>query len=89
MNKYIVCRHPRYYSKQTGRIEIADYCNKKDALIVASNLWQIGKPAYVLSCKTKLLTYILPRGRSSCCVCGNQLDGKKHCSLCNALHYYT
>jgi hypothetical protein len=34
-------------------------------------------------------TYILPRGSSSCHVCGNQLDGKKHCSLCNAYHIYT
>jgi hypothetical protein len=89
MNKYIVCRHTRYFARQAGRIEIASYDNKKAALTAASNLWKLGTPSYVYSCKTNQLTYILPRDRCSCHVCGNELEGKKHCPLCNALHYYT
>jgi rubrerythrin len=90
MSKYIVCRHPRHYDRKTQfHIEIIDYPTKKEALTAASNLWQISIPAYVLNSKTEQITYILPRDKSSCRVCGNQLDGKLHCPLCKALHHYT
>ena len=83
---YIVYRH----SRQTGyiQIELRRFIYKRDALESAANSWNYRSPTYVMSCETKQITYILPRGRSSCHVCGNQLDGKKHCLQCNALHHY-
>lgn len=34
------------------------------------------------------ITYMLPPTRTSCIKCGNELEGKKHCPLCNRLHHY-
>lgn len=38
--------------------------------------------------KEARIRYDLPRDKSSCRVCGNELNGKKHCDLCGAYHNY-
>jgi hypothetical protein len=38
--------------------------------------------------RTEQITHLLPRDRCDCNVCGNELEGKLHCKLCGALHYY-
>ena len=47
-----------------------------------------GLKAVVVSRKTGQITRILSEDRSSCVLCGNELEGKKHCPLCGTLHAY-
>lgn len=61
---------------------------KSDAIASAVGIVNSGTNAYVLSTRTDQITYILHRSRTSCRVCGNELEGKKHCALCGALHHY-
>lgn len=56
---------------------------KTTALAVASTFGGV-----VENLRTGQNTHILPKGSCSCNVCGNELQGKKHCPLCNTLHYY-
>lgn len=42
----------------------------------------------VINLRTNQATHILPSHKSSCRVCGNELEGKLHCSYCKSLHSY-
>lgn len=67
---------------------------KKDAVAYARTLCnsfegaKIRKWPTVENSRTKQKTHMLSSDRSSCSVCGNELEGKLHCPLCGALHSY-
>lgn len=37
---------------------------------------------------SKIKTFILHPSKTSCVICGNELEGNKQCPLCGALHYH-
>lgn len=61
---------------------------KDDAIALACSAVDMGRRAKVKNVRTGQVTHMLARERCSCTVCGNELQGKKHCPLCGALHYY-
>lgn len=61
---------------------------KKHAVSLARHLYDKGHDAVVVSHRTGQITHMLSQHRASCSVCGNELEGKAHCPLCNALHSY-
>jgi len=58
---------------------------KKDAIEFAA---KYNGFAYIKNRQTNQITRLLPRDKCNCQVCGNELNGKKHCSFCGQLHYY-
>ena len=75
-------RYPRGFAYKGDAItharEICDFLVK-----TTSTRW-----VQVKNCRTGQITHMLHRSRSSCRVCGNELEGKQHCPLCGALHSY-
>jgi hypothetical protein len=61
---------------------------KVEAIAYAIPLMGHGNDPVITSTRTGRLTYLLPRDKQSCRVCGNELNGKKHCSFCGGLHHY-
>jgi rubrerythrin len=74
--------------RDRGSFNFHTWKYKKDAISYALELTGHGRFAYVKNRRTGQITYILHRSRTSCRVCGNELEGKKHCPLCGTLHYY-
>ena len=62
---------------------------KQGAISHAIANLKIDNDAKVINCKTGQITHILHPDRCSCNVCGNELEGKNHCPLCGALHFYS
>lgn len=65
---------------------------KSDAIALAKEyrkcVWYDDATIYIRSERHGKRTYMLPRHRCACVLCGEQLNGKNHCPLCNANHYY-
>lgn len=67
------------------------YQSKRHAVEAARTIVEFNgttQSTYVQSARTGQRTYILPKDRSSCNICGNELEGKLHCPLCGNLHSY-
>lgn len=74
--------------RDRGAFNFHVWKHKKSAISYALELMSHGRFAYVQNRRTKQITYILHPDRCSCSKCGNELEGRKHCPLCGALHYY-
>jgi len=68
--------------------DIVFFHYKSDAIKFAGDRVKQGHPAHIVSKRTGQITYMLHRDFSCCVVCGNELEGKKHCPLCGRLHVY-
>ena len=75
---------PRDFHYKKDAIELAkEVCGKIVKRPVVGTFW-----CQIVNLRTGKALHMLPRSKTSCRVCGNQLEGKIHCPLCNAVHYY-
>lgn len=71
-----------------NNIEQKGFHYKSDAIAHALAAVKKDHAAHIRNERTGYITYILHPARCSCSRCGNELEGKLHCPLCGAYHYY-
>lgn len=80
--------HPAYFLRsfhyRSNAIELAnEVCSRIEKRPVVGTFW-----CQVVNLRTGKAIHMLPKNKSKCRACGNELEGKIHCPLCNAAHYY-
>jgi len=74
---------PRGFHYKSDAVRFAREVCGTIEIITATNLW-----CQVVNLRTGKAVHMLPRSKTSCRVCGNELERKVRCPLCGSEHSY-